>query len=116
MPLDIHSASGELAKRQPTFQQTAFSVPQVAARWGVSSRHIYDLCARSELGHLRIGNLIRVRASDLEEYEEKQWQAPGSVSSAPPVIAEPKPTARAYGNAFQRGQISARKLKPPSAG
>ena len=33
----------------PSFNQTAFSVAQVAIRWGVSSRHVYDLCARGEL-------------------------------------------------------------------
>jgi excisionase family DNA binding protein len=46
------------------FNQTAFSVPQVAARWGCSARHVYDLVARGELGHLRIGALIRVRLED----------------------------------------------------
>jgi hypothetical protein len=46
------STAGEEHGQKPgrPFHQTAFSVPQVAARWGVSSRHIYDLCARSELG------------------------------------------------------------------
>ena len=43
---------------EETFRQTAFSVPQVFSRWGVSARHVYDLCAHSELGHLRIGNLL----------------------------------------------------------
>jgi excisionase family DNA binding protein len=50
--------------RQP-FKQTAFSVTQMAGRWGVSSRQVYDLCARGELGHLRIGGLIRIRLEDL---------------------------------------------------
>ena len=44
-----------------TFHQTAFSVAQVADRWGVSTRHIYDLCAKGDLGHLRLGkSLIRI--------------------------------------------------------
>ena len=62
----------------PSFNQTAFSVAQVAIRWGVSSRHVYDLCARGELGHLRIGGLIRVRLEDLQAYEARRWHAPSS--------------------------------------
>src|SRR6202030_3096253 len=57
-------------------RQIAFSVPQVAARCGISSRQVYDLCAQGELGHLRIGGLIRVRLVDLEAYEARQWHAP----------------------------------------
>jgi excisionase family DNA binding protein len=61
---------------EPYFKQTAFSVAQVAIRWGVSSRHVYDLCARGSLGHLRIGALIRIRQADREAYEARQWHAP----------------------------------------
>jgi hypothetical protein len=28
----------------------AYSAPKLAAAWGVSTRHVYDLCARGELG------------------------------------------------------------------
>jgi excisionase family DNA binding protein len=54
----------------------AYSVPKLAAAWGVSTRHVYALCARGELGHLRIGNLIRIRQADREAYEARQWHAP----------------------------------------
>jgi hypothetical protein len=30
----------------------AYSVPRLAAAWGVSARHVYDLCASGALGHL----------------------------------------------------------------
>ena len=58
--------------------QLAFSVAQIAARWGVSNRHVYDLCNRGELGHLRIGGLIRIRQEDQQAYEARQWVAPSS--------------------------------------
>jgi len=61
------------------FLQTAFSVAQVPALWGVSIRHIYDLCARGEMGHMRIGGLIRVRFADLEACEAPQCRAAGRV-------------------------------------
>jgi excisionase family DNA binding protein len=61
------------ARPHADFGQTALSVAQVAVRWDVSARHIYDLCARGELGHLRIGGLIRVRLADLEAYEASRW-------------------------------------------
>jgi excisionase family DNA binding protein len=97
-------------KLETSFKQTAFSVAQVAVRWGVSSRHVYDLCARGDLGHLRIGGLIRVRLADLEAYEATQWHAPSSI---PPTIVSSSEEAdstsdggrMANGNAFQRGQM-----------
>jgi len=97
------------------FQQLAFSVAQVAIRWGVSNRHVYDLCARGELGHLRIGGLIRVRLADLEAYEASRWHAPSSnsptIASSPEVAAIMSAGGRPVpGNGFQRGQaISARR-------
>src|SRR5689334_2662399 len=97
----------------------AFSVPQVAARWGVSSRQIYDLCARGELGHLRIGGLIRIRIADLEAYEARQWRAP---VSAPQITDSPNADVismhaggkRGNGSAFQRGQQTAAKQQSSS--
>jgi excisionase family DNA binding protein len=95
-----------------SFLQTAFSVPQVAARWGVSSRHIYDLCARGNLGHLRIGGLIRVRLEDLEAYEASRWRAPSSqpLTIASSSGASASTSAGGTGtpdNGFQRGQMIA---------
>ena len=42
----------------------AYSVPQLATAWGVSTRHVYDLCASGQLGHLRVGTLIRISLTD----------------------------------------------------
>ena len=60
--------------------------PGFAREWRVSSRCIYDLCARGELGHLRIGGQIRIRQQDREAYEARQWRAP---SSKPQTTASP---------------------------
>jgi excisionase family DNA binding protein len=97
------------------FEQSAFSVSQLAARWGVSVRSVYDLCSRGKLGHLRIGGLIRVRLEDLKAYEALQWHAPSSniptTASSNGVSATTSdggPMART--NGFQRGRkISAKR-------
>jgi excisionase family DNA binding protein len=80
----------------------AYSVAQLANAWGVSQRHVYDLCATGKLGHLRIGTLIRVRQTDREAYEAEQWQAPRP--ALPPTYAGTVPSR----GAFQRGRQTAR--------
>lgn len=60
----------------------AYSVAQLARAWGVSQRHVYDLCRRGELGHLRIGALIRIRQADREAYEARQWHGPTEAPAA----------------------------------
>src|SRR5208282_1500071 len=87
----------------------AYSVPQNAAAWGVSARHVYDLCARGELGHLRIGALIRIRQADREAYEARQWHAPNSTprttgSSGAEIVSMSAGGRMARGSAFQRGR------------
>ena len=62
----------------PEPQTYAYTVPQLAKTWAVSERHVYNLVASGELGHLRIGNLIRIRQADREAYEAKTWHAPDS--------------------------------------
>jgi excisionase family DNA binding protein len=90
-------------------EQRALSVNQAAARWGVSARHIYDLCATGKLGHLRIGSLIRIRLSDIEAYEARQWHAPSpidqpSTSSSAEVVSMSVGGRMARNDAFRRGQ------------
>ena len=89
----------------------AYSVARLAAAWGVSTRHVYDLCARGELGHLRIGNLIRIRQADREAYEARKWHAPSSTppttgSSGAEVVSMSAGGSTARGSAFQRGKRS----------
>ena len=44
------------------------SAREVAERLGVSTRTVYELCARGELVHVRILNAIRVAPVDLEAF------------------------------------------------
>jgi excisionase family DNA binding protein len=43
-------------------------VAEVAEQLGVCNATVYRLCESGELAHLRVGNSIRVRPRDLEEY------------------------------------------------
>src|SRR3954462_15597440 len=95
-------------------QSFCYSVAQLARVWNVSSRYVYELCQRSELGHLRIGALIRIRQTDKEAYEAKQWHAPGStlpttsLSNVVP-LGMSDGGKMGGGTAFQRGRKSAAK-------
>ncbi|WP_428492137.1 helix-turn-helix domain-containing protein [Rhodopila sp.] len=100
------------------FVQTAFSVRQVAARWGVSGRHVYDLVASEAIGHLRIGGLIRIRIADIEEYEERQCHAPSSTSqdTGSPNVGVDSMSAggkMGRGNAFRLGRKTAARQNGP---
>jgi excisionase family DNA binding protein len=46
-------------------RERLLSVGDVADRLGVSTAMVYKLCARGDLGHLRVLNSIRVRMADL---------------------------------------------------
>lgn len=94
--------------------QFAFSAQQVAGRWGVSSRQVYDLCSKGELGHLRIGGLIRIRLTDVEAYEARQWHAPGSMpqisgSSSAEIVSMSAGGTGRHGSAFRQGRRTAAK-------
>ena len=52
------------------------TVASLADYWQVSTTHIYGLIAQGRLGHLRIGNAIRIPRAAVEEYELAKWQAP----------------------------------------
>ena len=47
------------------------SVAQVAASWGCSKTHVYNLMKRGELSFTRIGDLYRLRREDIEAYERR---------------------------------------------
>jgi excisionase family DNA binding protein len=89
----------------------AYSVQRLAVAWGCSARHVYELCARGELGHLRIGNLIRIRQADKEAYEARQWHAPSlspltTDSSSAEIVSMSAGGRTGPGSAFQRGRRS----------
>jgi hypothetical protein len=89
----------------------ALSAAGLARLWGCSTRHIYDLWQRHQLGHIRIGGIIRIRQCDREAYEAKQWVAPDSTSpttgSCSVVSIGMSGGGRTgNGSAFQRGRRS----------
>lgn len=45
------------------------SVAQLATLWGCSRQHVYNLLDAGKLNCIRIGDLIRFRREDIEEYE-----------------------------------------------
>jgi excisionase family DNA binding protein len=98
---------------------TAYLPAQVAARWSVSRRHVYNLVASGALGHIRVGTLIRIREEDVTAYEARQWHAPVSTSrdtasSSAPVVTMSGGGRTTSGTAFQRGQAIAAKLSGSS--
>lgn len=58
---------------------------QVAERWGCSEKHVRNLIKRGELGHFRLGGrLLRIPASAVEEYEQRQTTGVSLAFTAPP--------------------------------
>lgn len=49
--------------------RTRLSVAQVASLWQCSPKHVYNLIDRGELRAIKLGNLVRLRAEDVEAYE-----------------------------------------------
>lgn len=63
---------------------------QVAERWGCSEQHVRNLIKRGELGHFRLGGrLLRIPASAVEEYEQRQITGV-SLAITPPPKSPPK--------------------------
>jgi len=84
----------------------AYSALQLAVAWGVSTRHVYDLCASGALGHLRFGRLVRIRQADREAYEAQQSVAPRPSAPTCAVAVPSRPMVRRR-DAFQRGKQTA---------
>jgi excisionase family DNA binding protein len=51
------------------------TVPEVAARLGISRSTVYLLCERGELRHVRVSNAIRVPGVAVAEYLRRQLGA-----------------------------------------
>jgi excisionase family DNA binding protein len=61
-----------LLTKGSSLAQVRMSVAQVAARWGWSRQHIYNMVNRGELPAFRIGTLTRLREEDVIEHEDRQ--------------------------------------------
>ena len=61
--------------------QPAYSVAGLARAWGISPRRVYDLCARAELGHIRIGSTIPF----VPKTRQLTRQSIGTPQSPPPI-------------------------------
>lgn len=61
---------------------------QLAAHWGCSANHVRNLIKRGELQAFRLGRLIRIPATSVEEFEGRRLEEP-SVPVQPPVGAQP---------------------------
>ena len=67
------------------------AVADLAERWACSRQHIYNLAARGDLAHMRIGALLRFRPEDVAAYEVAQHRAP--VPKAQPIPSRSAPAA-----------------------
>jgi excisionase family DNA binding protein len=93
-----------------------FTVQSLAAYWGVSPSHIYNLIHSNALRHMRIGKAIRIPSIFVKEFQEAACQLTtistnlnnaqmGSGTFAGTTQPQ-KPSAL---NAYQRGQQTAAK-------
>ena len=58
---------------------------EIAKRWNCSPRHVRNLVSRGELPGRRFGSIVRVRVSDLEQYEQAAL-----VHAAPAPVPKPR--------------------------
>lgn len=72
---------------------TAYTVAKLAARWECSTGVIYRLIDDGKLACFRVGNLIRIRAGEVERFECQTTQSKasgeGSPSSGPETLPNP---------------------------
>ena len=53
-----------------------FTSEEIAARYSVKTTTVWEWIRRGELPAIKIGKLYRIRASDLEEFEQKRRTIP----------------------------------------
>jgi excisionase family DNA binding protein len=49
----------------------SLTVAEAAKRLHISPNTVYDLCARGEIIHHRVGRAIRLRPEDIDEYRQR---------------------------------------------
>lgn len=96
-----------------TFTPRAMRAADVAERLNVSLRTVYTLLETRQLGYIMVGGQYRIRHTDLEAYEARQWHAPVSINpdtgSSSATVVSMSGGGKADGTAFRLGQrIAAR--------
>lgn len=87
-----------------------FTVKEIAARWRVSAKVVYDLLATSRLSHLRIGGpggSYRIRGANILEFEARALvKADLAEDDAPSRIIRPAIAPRPFqpGAGYAAGQ------------
>lgn len=67
------------------------TIETVADRWECSPSMVRKVINSGELGHFRVGNLIRILAVDVEKYEATKVKAGGQSSDEPESAAMTMP-------------------------
>lgn len=70
---------------------TAYTVAKLAARWECSTGVIYRLIDDGKLACFRVGNLIRIRAEEVERFECQTTQSKASGEGSPSSGPETPP-------------------------
>jgi excisionase family DNA binding protein len=85
------------------------SVSQVAARWGCSRQHIYNMIRRGELPAFRVGSLYRLKAEDVIAHEERQIHAPVPPPTEP-AQRPAQPVPQRFDNAALAAHFAAQRI------
>jgi excisionase family DNA binding protein len=74
------AAAASLALADVMFKERESPIPEsltvaeAAERLHVARNTVYDLCARGEINHHRVGRTIRLRPADIEEYRRRSTE------------------------------------------
>ncbi|RWI13538.1 helix-turn-helix domain-containing protein [Mesorhizobium sp.] len=67
-----HGTAGGELERHPN----AYSPRTLATRWLCSERHVRNLIKRGDLPHFRFGKLLRIKPSDVDDFERRNVVRP----------------------------------------
>ncbi|WP_352840859.1 helix-turn-helix domain-containing protein [Mesorhizobium sp. M0933] len=67
-----HGTAGSEPERHPN----AYSPRTLATRWLCSERHVRNLIKRGDLPHFRFGKLLRIKPSDVDDFERRNVVRP----------------------------------------
>lgn len=67
------------------------STAEAASRLGITPRTLYRFIDQGELPGYRFGRVIRIKATDIDQFIEASRIAPGSLEHLYPETAAPQP-------------------------